>query len=119
MPATAHYDPATLIDEIHISGIFKRAELSAFETEMASRIEAGDRPLLLIVLENFAGWEKGEDWNNLDFMFSHGDKIAKIAIVGAGDEGSRGEGLHRRRAAAHAGALFHGGGNRRRPRLVD
>ena len=37
---------------------------------------------MLAVLEDFEGWERGADWNDLDFMLSHGDEIAKIAIVG-------------------------------------
>jgi hypothetical protein len=41
-----------------------------------------DRNLaLLVILENFEGWERGADWNDLDFMISHGGKIFKIAIV--------------------------------------
>jgi hypothetical protein len=37
---------------------------------------------VLAILENFEGWEKGADWNDLDFQLSHGNEIAKIAIVG-------------------------------------
>jgi hypothetical protein len=36
---------------------------------------------LLVILENFEGWERGADWNDLDFMISYGDKISKIALV--------------------------------------
>jgi hypothetical protein len=36
---------------------------------------------LLAIAEDFEGWERGADWNDLDFLFSHSDKIAKIAIV--------------------------------------
>jgi stage II sporulation SpoAA-like protein len=36
---------------------------------------------LLVILENFEGWECGADWNDLDFTISHGGKISKIAIV--------------------------------------
>jgi hypothetical protein len=39
---------------------------------------------MLVILENFEGWEQGEEWSNLDFMFTHGENIVKIAIVGAG-----------------------------------
>jgi hypothetical protein len=84
MSANFSYDPATQLGELHIRGILKRAEMSAFEQEIAPRITDGERPRVLVMLENFAGWEKGQDWNNLDFMFTHGDKLAKIAIVGAG-----------------------------------
>ena len=39
-----------------------------------------------MLLDHFGGWQKGGDWVNFDFMFSYGDKIAKIAICGAGDK---------------------------------
>jgi len=37
---------------------------------------------LLIILEDFKGWERGSDWGDMNFYAEHGDKITKIAIVG-------------------------------------
>ena len=84
MPTTFHYDPTTQLAELKVSGILARTDMAAVEKEMAAFIDAGDQPRVLVTLENFAGWEKGGDWDNFDFMFSYGDKIARIAIVGAG-----------------------------------
>ena len=86
MSSTFQYDPSSQVCEFHISGVLKRSDLAAGEAEIATRINAGESPRILVLLENFDGWQKGEDWNNFDFMFSYGDKIAKIAIVGAGDK---------------------------------
>lgn len=86
MSANLTYDPATQLAEIQVQGILKRADLATFEGTIAERIDAGERPRVLVLIQNFGGWQKGDDWNNLDFMFSYGDKIAKIAIVGAGDK---------------------------------
>jgi hypothetical protein len=86
MSATIQCDPASHLCELHIHGVLKRAEFSNCESELASRIRGGERPRLLVVLENFSGWERGEGWNNLEFMFTHGDKIARIAVVGAGEK---------------------------------
>ena len=72
MSANLTYDPASQLAEIQIQGVLKREDLAVFESTVAERIDGG--------------WQKGDDWNNLDFMFSYGDKIAKIAIVGAGDK---------------------------------
>ncbi len=82
MSVNIRFDPTSPLCEIHIQGVLSRSGFSAAETELASHIEAGNNPRLLVVLEDFAGWEEGADWNNLDFMFTHGTKIAKIAIVG-------------------------------------
>ncbi len=84
MSANLTYDPATPLAVLHIRGILKRADMANVENEIAQRIDAGERPRVLVLLENFGGWQAGEDWNNFDFMFSYGDKIAKMAIVGAG-----------------------------------
>lgn len=88
MSANLTYDPATQLAELHISGVLKRADMADVESEIARSIDAGECPRVLVLLENFGGWQKGEDWNNFDFMFSYGDKIARIAICGAGDRQS-------------------------------
>jgi hypothetical protein len=84
MSASIQFDPATQLCELRVRGILKRSEFASGESELAARITAGEQPRVLVICENFGGWERGEDWNNLDFMFTHGAKIAKIAIVGAG-----------------------------------
>lgn len=84
MAANFQYDPCTQFAELHIRGILKRAEFAECESALTARIDAGDTPRILVVCENFGGWERGQDWNNLDFIFSYGEKIAKIAVVGAG-----------------------------------
>ena len=66
---------------LRISGILKRSEFGAEQSALARKIDIGFKPRLLVVLENFEGWERGADWNDLDFMISHGGKISKIAIV--------------------------------------
>jgi hypothetical protein len=67
---------------LRISGVLKRAEFGAGQSSIGQNIDAGAQPRVLAILENFEGWERGADWNDLDFIFSHGDAIAKIAIVG-------------------------------------
>jgi len=85
MSYSFQYNASDRIFELHISGMLRRSDLAAGEAEMAARIDAGESPRVLILLDGFGGWQKGEDWNNFDFMFSYGDKIGKMAIVGAGD----------------------------------
>jgi hypothetical protein len=69
------------ISVLRISGILKRSEFAAEQTALARAIDIGSKPRLLVILENFEGWERGADWNDLDFLISHGGKISKIAIV--------------------------------------
>jgi len=66
---------------LRIGGILKRSEFAAEQSALARAIDIGSKPRLLVIFENFEGWERGADWNDLDFMISHGGKISKIAIV--------------------------------------
>jgi hypothetical protein len=84
MSASLEFDPATQLFELRIRGILKRSELASCERQLTRHITAGESPRILASLEHFNGWERENGWDNLDFMLNHGDKIAKIAIVGAG-----------------------------------
>jgi len=66
---------------LRLSGILKQSEFRAQQTALAAKIDSGSKPRLLFILENFNGWERDADWNDLEFMISHGGKISKIAIV--------------------------------------
>jgi len=60
----------------------KRSEFDTEQSALAHKIEHGSKPRLLVILENFEGWERGADWgNDLDFLFCIAVKFQKIAIV--------------------------------------
>lgn len=67
---------------LHIRGILRESEFRSTQDTVASAIDGGVKPRLLVILENFEGWERGAEWGNLDFMYWHSPEIAKIAIVG-------------------------------------
>jgi len=66
---------------LRMSGTLKQSEFAAEQTEIARKIDAGSKPRVLVIGDNFQGWERGADWNDLDFMLTHGGKIQKIAVV--------------------------------------
>jgi len=66
---------------LRISGKLKRSEFGEAQEAIARTIGAGSKPRLLAILDEFEGWERGADWNDLDFLFSHSQEIARIAIV--------------------------------------
>ena len=80
MPVTMNYEPNDVC-VMRMSGTLKRSEFAAQQDALADRIDAGSKPRLLVIVENFDGWERGADWNDIDFMISHGGEIARIAIV--------------------------------------
>jgi hypothetical protein len=81
MSVQIEYEPNDIC-VLRISGVLKQSEFSAEQSVLARKMDSGLKPRLLFILENFEGWERGADWNDLDFMISHGGKISKIAIVG-------------------------------------
>ena len=81
---TSNYEPNDIY-VLRISGILKQSEFAAehkapLRGQNRRRREAA-RPRDLV--ENFEGFERGADWNDLDFLLSHSGEIAKIAIVAA------------------------------------
>ena len=80
MAAKIDYEPND-ISVLRISGILKRSEFAVEQAALAGKIDVGAKPRLLVILEDFEGWERGADWNDLDFLVSHSGEIAKIAIV--------------------------------------
>ena len=82
MPVQIQHQPNDIC-VLRISGILKQSEFRTEQSAIARQIDSGLKPRLLVILEKFEGWERGADWgNDLEFLFSHSVKIAKIAIVG-------------------------------------
>jgi hypothetical protein len=81
MPATIQREPNNTC-VLHINGTLLRSEFGKLQDTTAGDIDAGAQPRILAILEDFNGWEKGADWGDLEFLFSHSHEIAKIAIVG-------------------------------------
>ena len=67
---------------VRILGLMRLADQRALETVARDLIERGKRPRLLVIAEDFQGWEKGEGWDDAGFLMDYGNKIVKIAIVG-------------------------------------
>lgn len=62
MAAKIDYEPNDTC-VLHISGILKGSEFGAEQDALARKIDIGVKPRLLVILENFKGWERGADWN--------------------------------------------------------
>src|SRR4051812_31490464 len=81
MPAQTQIEPNNVY-VVRFSGLLKQSEFGGTQDTAARAIETGVKPRILVILENFQGWEKGTGWEDLDFMLSHGREIAKVAIIG-------------------------------------
>lgn len=75
-----HHGDRLLI--LRIRGALKKFELDAAQTDAVREIGAGGPVRLLVLLKNFIGWERNEEWGDTDFFFSHRNDFEKIAVVG-------------------------------------
>lgn len=67
---------------LRVGGELKKPELDAVQSEFVKKIAGAGTVRLLVLLEDFAGWERGEQWGDTDFFFSHRNDFEKIAVVG-------------------------------------
>ncbi len=66
-----------------ISGKLTHAELVALQKAASDRIiKLEGKVRLLVMVENFQGWERGGDWGDLTFQLEHDADIERMAIVG-------------------------------------
>jgi hypothetical protein len=64
-----------------VSGTLSQAELAGMQSAAASVIRAGGKWRILVLTENFEGWERGGTWNDFSVM-SQDASIERMAIVG-------------------------------------
>jgi hypothetical protein len=67
---------------LRVGGELKKSELDAAQIEVVRDVPSAGPVKVLVLLENFTGWERNEDWADTDFFFSHRNDVAKIAVVG-------------------------------------
>jgi hypothetical protein len=66
---------------LKIVGILRKPEFDAVSRAEARQWGPQARLRLLVLGEDFAGWEQSEEWGDLSFFTEYGDRIEKIAIV--------------------------------------
>jgi hypothetical protein len=67
---------------VRIKGLFTKDDLNQMQTRAAEVIKKEGKIRILAILENFLGWEKGGDWEDMTFQLEHDNDIEKMAIVG-------------------------------------
>jgi hypothetical protein len=65
-----------------ITGKLTHTELAAMQKSATDIIRQQGKARLLVVTEDFHGWEKGGDWGDLSFQMENDAHIEKLAIVG-------------------------------------
>jgi hypothetical protein len=66
---------------LRITGLLRKSEMdAALETE-AKKWKPETKVKVLVMVEDFKGWERGADWGDVSFLLEHDKQIDKIAIV--------------------------------------
>ena len=75
-------DEAGDVITLKLHGTMKKAEHDKLLADTGVGIGRVGKIKLLVILEDFQGWERGVDWSDISFQVEHGDEIEKMAIVG-------------------------------------
>jgi len=75
-------DTAGGIVTARITGKLTQPALAALQTATGDILQKQGKARLLVLVENFEGWQRGGDWGDLSFQIEHDAQIEKMAIVG-------------------------------------
>ena len=81
MPVTTQHERDNIY-RVELGGTLRKEEFDRCGEHLADEIGRLGPIRLLFVLQDFEGWERGGNWNDLAFYVRYGDQIERIAIVG-------------------------------------
>lgn len=67
---------------VRVQGLLRVADMEAMQSRGLELIRQGTKPSLLVLLEDFQGWDKQDDWNDISFFVEHGNDVERMAFVG-------------------------------------
>ncbi len=75
-------DDADGVVTVRLTGKLRESELLAMQNKIAAIIRSRGKVSLLVIAEDFDGWEQGGEWNSFTFQEQNDAKISRMAIVG-------------------------------------
>ncbi len=67
---------------VKIKSELKKSELDQIQMLAIEVIKQWAKIRVLVILEDFQGWERGENWADITFAVEHDNDMGKIALVG-------------------------------------
>jgi hypothetical protein len=68
---------------LRIGGVINKATVDRIQQICVADFERGAKDLrVLMVLSDFKGWTRGDNWGDLSFFAQYEQNIARIAVVG-------------------------------------
>jgi hypothetical protein len=81
MGATIEHDSSNLVI-VRFTGRVKASEWQAAQKRALELFKTKNKPLsLLVIAEDFSGWESGGNWENTAFQGESDEAVARMAIV--------------------------------------
>lgn len=66
---------------LRVSGTLSLDEYTSSQKGISDAIKKSGKVRILILAEDFEGWEKAGDWNDVTFQLAHDGDIERMAIV--------------------------------------
>lgn len=79
MAATIEKEGDVLV--VRITGLLRKPELDAVQARGTADWGPDTRGKVLVIVEDFLGWERGGNWEDVSFSATYGRQFAKIALV--------------------------------------
>lgn len=86
-----------------LTGVVTRPDMECGQSAMADAIARHGTIRVLVILDDFGGWQSGVDWGDISFFQEHDAHITRIAVVG--DEQWKEEALAFAMASLRSGAV--------------
>lgn len=67
---------------VRLSGRLGREEFAKFQGLFLEAMKRRGKVRLLVILNDFQGWDKRDDWNDVPIHLEHDQQVEKIAVVG-------------------------------------
>ena len=67
---------------VQISGKLKWTEFAGAQKSAIQAMRPGGKVRLLVLTEDFEGWDDRGDWGDVSFQMRYDEQIEKIAVVG-------------------------------------
>lgn len=65
-----------------VSGQLSQPELAEAQAAAAKAMAKLDKARIVVIAEDFEGWQKGGDWGDMSFQIENDSKIERMALVG-------------------------------------
>ena len=82
MPIEITQSPATNVVQVNLRGTLHADDYQHLVPAIERQIKQHGQLRLLVILDDFHGWDAGALWQDVKFDFQHHGDFRKIAIVG-------------------------------------